>query len=250
MAKRSNGEAALEAVLYARFSPRPNAAECESCEAQLERMRAYCQARDMPVLAEYRDDNVSGANLQNRPGLAAAMVEACQRRCVLVVYSLSRLARNTRAAIELSDKLARAGANLASLSESFDTSTSGGRLFFTLMSAFAQWEREVIAERTSDMMKRHQAAGRKMSLHCPIGWEDDPSQGQHPGGRCRFMKPCPAEQAFIEEILAMRIAGASYGHIARSMNERYPDGIRGYPWSHSSVRSVCRRAGETNWESE
>src|SRR5438046_8651834 len=87
------------AVLYARFSPRPNAEECDSVEKQLERCRAYSLGHGYTVVAEHHDKDLSGARADNRPGLQNAISAACKRKAVLVVYSLSPLGRCTRVAI-------------------------------------------------------------------------------------------------------------------------------------------------------
>ena len=93
------------AVLYARFSPRPNAEECDSVEKQLERCRAYSLGHGYTVVAQHHDKDLSGARADNRPGLQSAIAAACKRKAVLVVYSLSRLARCTRDAIDLAASL-------------------------------------------------------------------------------------------------------------------------------------------------
>jgi site-specific DNA recombinase len=152
-----------QAVLYARFSPRPSPEECDSDEKQLERCRAYCVGHGYTVIAEYSDRDLSGGRADNRPGLQAAIAEACARKAVLCVYVLSRLARYTKDAIDLAERLSAAGADLAVIRENVNTRSPMGRFIFTLFSALAQLEREQIAERTSSAMLRLQATGRRMT---------------------------------------------------------------------------------------
>lgn len=78
----------------------------------------------------------------------------------VVIESLSRLGRSTRDLIELTELFEQKGVHLISLKESIDTSTSTGKLLFTLMSAIAQFERDVIAERTREGLKSARARGR------------------------------------------------------------------------------------------
>jgi DNA invertase Pin-like site-specific DNA recombinase len=130
------------AVLYARFSPRPNAEECDSVEKQLERCRAYSLGHGYTVVAEHHDKDVSGERADNRPGLQKAITAACDRKAVLCVFSLSRLARCTKDAIDLAERLSAAGADLAVIQENVNTRSPMGRFIFTLFSALAQLERE------------------------------------------------------------------------------------------------------------
>src|SRR5438128_95114 len=165
------------AVLYARFSPRPNAEECDSVEKQLERCRAYSLGHGYTVVAEHHDKDLSGARADNRPGLQNAITAACKRKAVLVVYSLSRLARCTRDAIDLAASLSAAGADLAVIQENVNTRSPMGRFVFILFSALAELEREQVAERTSTAMLRHQAKGRRMArpARWPYGRRPDPA---------------------------------------------------------------------------
>jgi site-specific DNA recombinase len=226
-----------QAVLYARFSPRPSPDECDSVEKQLERCRAYCLGHGYAVVAEYFDKDLSGGRADNRPGLQKAIAAACVRKAVLVVYSLSRLARCTKDAIDLAERLSSAGADLAVIQESVNTRSPMGRFIFTLFSALAQLEREQIAERTSSAMLRHQAKGRRMTRpdRCPYGWRPDPSD---PG---RLVADA-AEQAVIARIRRERRQGRGLREIARALDVA---GIacRGGRWSHTTVRSILLRSG-------
>lgn len=78
----------------------------------------------------------------------------------VVIESLSRLGRSTKDLIELVELFEARGVHLVSLKESIDTSTSTGKLLFTLMSAIAQFERDVIADRTREGLKAARARGR------------------------------------------------------------------------------------------
>jgi DNA invertase Pin-like site-specific DNA recombinase len=164
-----------DAVLYGRFSPRPSADECDSVEKLIERNRAYAAGHGYTVAAVHSDKELSGGRADNRPGLQKAIAEACGRRAVLVVHSLSRLARNTRDAIDLAERLNKAAADLAVIQENVNTRSPMGRFIFTFFFALAQLEREQIGERTSAAMLRHQATGRRMTRPdpCPYGWRSD-----------------------------------------------------------------------------
>ncbi len=78
-----------------------------------------------------------------------------------MIESLSRLGRSTKDLIELTELFGQRGVHLVSVKESIDTSTSTGKLLFTLMSAVAQFERDTIAERTREGLRSARARGRK-----------------------------------------------------------------------------------------
>ena len=224
-----------DAVLHGRFSPRPSADECDGVEKQIERCRAYCAGHGYEVVAEHHDKDLSGGRADNRPGLQKAIAEACARRAFLVVYSLSRLARNTRDAIDLAERLNKAGADLAVIQENVNTRSPMGRFIFTLFSALAQLEREQIGERTSAAMLRHQATGRRMTRpdRCPYGWRVDPADADR-------LAEDAEEQAVIARIRQERAKGHSLRDIARALDNA-GIGCRGGRWTHSTVRSILRR---------
>jgi DNA invertase Pin-like site-specific DNA recombinase len=113
-------------------------------------------------------EKVSGAHRQ-RPELAK-MLEHIRDGDTVIVWKLDRLARSTRDLLEISDVIAQAGAGLKSLSEPWaDTTTPAGRMVLTVFAGLAEFERELIRERTGTgriaAMKRGVRFGRPASLH-------------------------------------------------------------------------------------
>src|SRR5262249_33703239 len=77
-----------------------------------------------------------------------------------VVWRLDRLGRSLAHLIEIIDSIGQVGAGFASLTESIDTTTAGGRLVFHMMGALAEFERSLIAERTRAGMKAAKRRGK------------------------------------------------------------------------------------------
>ena len=119
---------AKAAVGYVRVSTERQASEGVSLEAQRARIEAWATANGLTLAVEdvHVDAGLSGGRADNRPALQAALAEACKRRAPLVVYSLSRVARSTKDALAIAERLDKAGADLVSLSESIDTTTAAG----------------------------------------------------------------------------------------------------------------------------
>lgn len=104
------------------------------------------------------NEKMSGTK-RDRPELNK-MLERLSVGDTVVVESLSRLGRSTKDLIELTELFQQKGVNLVSLKEAIDTNTSTGKLLFTLMSAIAQFERDVISDRTKEGLKAARARGR------------------------------------------------------------------------------------------
>ena len=161
------------------------------------------------------------------PGLA----QTCKEQGALVVYSLSRLARSTRDAIDMADRLERAGADLVSLSEAIDTTSAAGRLFFRLMAAMAEFERDVIAERTNTALAFKRSRGERISRFAPFGFELS-------GDR---LVPNPTEAHAVERARVLRATGLSYRGIVDALNrDRVP--CRGQRWHLSTVHAILSAA--------
>jgi site-specific DNA recombinase len=224
-----------QAVIYARFSPRPNAEDCDSVEKQRDRCRSYCKAHGYDVIAEQDDEDMSGGRADNRPGLQAAIALACKAKAVLVVYKLDRLARNTRDALEVLERLQKSKADLAFVVEEINSRSPMGKFFFTKLAAFAELEREQIRARTSAAMRSYQSGGRRMTRadRCPFGQQPDPSDPAR-------LIDHPEELAALERMRELRAEGKGAKAIAAALTaERFP--CRGERWHLTTVRRLLTR---------
>lgn len=119
--------------------------------------------RQLDALKKYGVDMIYNEKMtgtkRDRPELTK-LLDRMTEGDTVVIESLSRLGRSTKDLIELTELFQSKGVHLVSLKESIDTSTSTGKLLFTLMSAIAQFERDVIADRTREGLKSARARGR------------------------------------------------------------------------------------------
>ncbi len=120
--------------------------------------------RQIDMLEKYGVDHIYNEKMtgtkRNRPELEK-LLERLTEGDTVVVESLSRLGRSTKDLIWLMETFNGRGVNLISLKESIDTTSSTGKLLFTLMSALAQFERDVLADRTKEGLAAARARGRK-----------------------------------------------------------------------------------------
>ena len=119
--------------------------------------------RQLDALNKYGVDYIYNEKMtgtkKDRPELSK-LLDKMTAGDTVVIESLSRLGRSTKDLIELTEIFHSRSVNLVSLKEAIDTSTSTGKLLFTLMSAIAQFERDVISERTKEGLKAAHARGR------------------------------------------------------------------------------------------
>lgn len=105
------------------------------------------------------EDQISGVKAK-RPGLERALQYA-RKGDIIVVWRLDRLSRSLKDLIDMMTNLESRGIGLKSLQESIDTSTSSGKLIFHLFGALAEFERNLIRERTQAGLQAARARGRK-----------------------------------------------------------------------------------------
>jgi site-specific DNA recombinase len=222
------------AIAYVRVSTEEQAAEGVSLEAQRAKVEAWAMVNDLGLAAVYVDAGLSGKRADNRPQLQAALDHACRDGAVLVVYSLSRLARSTKDTITISERLEKHGADLVSLSEKIDTTTAAGKMVFRMLAVLAEFERDQISERTTVAMRHKQASNERVGK-VPFGF-DLASDGIS-------LVPNENEKAIVGLIRQLRADGESLRAIAAELNRRQittKDGKAA--WSHSTIQRIVERA--------
>jgi len=149
--------------------------EFNSLDAQREACEAYIASQKIEgwMLHEdrYDDGGVSGATL-DRPGLKTLIADIESGRIdVVVVYKIDRLSRSLMDFAKLVDVFDRHGVTFVSVTQSFNTTTSMGRLTLNILLSFAQFEREVIGERIRDKFAASRKKGMWMGGSPPLGYE-------------------------------------------------------------------------------
>lgn len=220
-------EMRAKAVGYVRVSTEVQAVDGVSLEAQKAKISGWAEANGFTLLSTHVDAGISGFKTANRPGLQLAIAEACRGRSALVVYSLSRLARSTQDALSISDKLSKAGADLVSLSERIDTTTASGKMVFRMLAVLAEFERDLISERTTTAMA-HKKANMERVGAVPYGFSMNGDT----------LTPFEPEQAVLTRLRAFRQSGTSYNHIAEILNREGVPTKQGGKWHGGTVHYI------------
>jgi DNA invertase Pin-like site-specific DNA recombinase len=121
----------------------------------------------------YDDGGISGGTL-DRPALQRLLADIAARRIdIVVVYKVDRLTRSLLDFAKLVETFDKAGTSFVSVTQSFNTTTSMGRLTLNMLLSFAQFEREVTAERIRDKLAASKARGMWMGGTPPLGYRPD-----------------------------------------------------------------------------
>jgi site-specific DNA recombinase len=217
----------MKAIGYIRVSTDEQAKEGVSLENQEAKIRSYCDLKDLELLEIVQDAGISAKNLR-RPG-AQKVIELARKKQVdaVVVYKLDRMFRSTVDALETTRQFDTWGVSFHSIAENLDTKSAMGKFFFTLTAALAEMEREIIGERTRDVLQRKKANGEVY--------------GNVPFGYKRFkgkLLANDAEQKIVQTVLELRDKGMNYSKISRALNRMGFKTKKGNQWYPQSVKNV------------
>jgi site-specific DNA recombinase len=168
-------ERTIRCAIYTRKSTEDGLEqEFNSLDAQYEACAAYAVSQrheGWKVIAErYDDGGFSGGNLE-RPGLKRLLADVAAGKVdVILLYKIDRLTRSLSDFARIVDVLDKVGASFVSITQSFNTTTSMGRLTLNMLLSFAQFEREVTGERIRDKIAASKRKGIWMGGPVPLGY--------------------------------------------------------------------------------
>lgn len=204
-------------VTYRRVSTEEQGDSGAGLEAQAAKVTDEITRRGWTLHADYVDI-ASGKSTVKRPGLAAALSDVQTGEAgTLMVAKLDRLSRSLLDFATITAEASRTGWNLVTLDLGLDLSTPTGKAMSGMVAVFAEWERAVIGQRTSDALRALQANGVILGRPTAV----------------------PAE--VITRVVLARSAGETFEAIAERLNaDEIPTGHDGTKWYRATVRALVR----------
>jgi site-specific DNA recombinase len=208
-----------KALLYARVSTQMQVNDGMSLSAQERELNNAAASAGYTDIELVREEGKSGKSIKGRPALRGALDKLDKgEAAALFVTRVDRLARSTKDFLSIVDRANQKGWRLVMLDLNLDTSSYQGRFVVTIMSALAEMERSIIADRQKDVHKDRRARG--------LVW------GVDLGPKSKIAPET------LSRILEMREKGASYHEIARQLNSESIPTALGGTWHGSTIRKT------------
>jgi len=213
---------AIRCAIYTRKSSDEGLDQAfNSLDAQFEACAAYVASQRHEgwklVPERFDDGGLSGGTL-DRPALQRLLAEIDAGRIgMVVVYKIDRLTRSLADFGRLVERLDAKGCSFVSVTQAFNTATSMGRLTLNVLLSFAQFEREVTAERIRDKIAASKKKGLWMGGSLPLGYDS------HPDPQRRELVVNPAEAAVVQQLFGLY---AEHGNLRQVEIEAARLGLR------------------------
>lgn len=215
---------------YIRVSTKSQADDGLSLDAQERQVRGYAMMQGLELSGLYVERAVSGWKpIGNRPE-GARLLAYAKTGDIILCAKLDRMFRSARDALVVSEELRKRGVSLHLLDLGGDVTGNGiSKVFFTIVAAFAEFERDRIAERIADVKDNEREKGRYLGGSRPFGYQISEDG---------MLVPDETEQQVIRQVLELRDRGLSLRRISQAMTAQ---GVR---VSHVTVQRIVRDADQ------
>ncbi|MEC1717208.1 recombinase family protein [Schinkia azotoformans] len=229
------------AVGYIRVSTEEQANEGYSLENQVNEIKRKCEYERLDLLNIYEDKGISGALLNERPGIISMLRDIIDRKIdYLVIYKLSRLSRKFDDLHAIAKQLKDNETILISIKDNIDTSTSMGETFLKLAGIFAEMERENIIVQVKGGMAQKAKEGEWNGGTAPLGYDLVDKK----------LVINEEESKTVKFIYTQYLKGNGYKTIAAQLNDNGFKTKRGGTFSNNSVKDILRNptfCGKIRW---
>jgi site-specific DNA recombinase len=230
----------LKVIAYPRVSTDEQSEEGVSLQAQVARMRAYAELYGLEIVDVVEDAGYSAKTL-DRPGLQAALARLKKGEVAgILIAKLDRLSRSVADWNHLISEYfgEKAGKQLFSVGDQIDTRTAAGRLVLNVLMSVAQWEREVISERTKEAFKYKKSRGEKIGGAVPYGFQ----LGAPTPAAKKTLMPCEPEQQALALMRQLRTDGLTLQAVCDELSARGISRREGGRWEPQYIHRLLKRA--------
>lgn len=148
------------AAIYVRVSTQDQVQHGFSLDAQQDSLQNYAKVLGYEIFKVYRDEGKSAKDITHRPEMMQMLADAeANKFSAIFIYKLDRFSRSLKDLILTIDKLKEWGIDFISLQDKIETASASGKLMFHIISAFAEFERNIIGDRTKFGMERKAKEG-------------------------------------------------------------------------------------------
>lgn len=220
-----------QAIGYIRVSTERQASEGASLEAQQAKIEQWCLANGYELVNVFKDEGISGKRMDTRQGLQDAL-GSIKKGNAFVFYSMSRVARSTKDMLSIGDLITKKRADMVSVIEDFDTTSASGKLMFQMLAVLAEFERNLVGERTATVLQNKKANNQKYCNKTPYGFKrvDD------------RLEQVKQEVKVVAEIQQARAKGQTLQSIADSLNSRGIPTKTNKQWQPATIHLLLQRS--------
>jgi len=203
-------------ALYIRVSSQEQKREGLSLDAQLRKLQQYCEFKGWEIFKIYKDEGLSAGTVDKRPNFKKMIEEAQSGKfSTILILKFDRAFRNVRDAINNFFDLMDIGIDFVSITEEIDTTTPTGRFFFVMISALAQLEKDMTADRNK-FISRDKFERGIIPTRMPFGYKaiyKDKKKKKNVIG----VRIDPKESKIVRECFNLTILGYSYKEICKRL---------------------------------
>ena len=220
-----------QAIGYIRVSSAQQAQEGVSLEAQQAKIEQWCLANGYELVNVFKDEGISGKRMDTRQGLQDALA-TIKKGTAFVFYSMSRVARSTKDMLSIGDLITKKRADMVSVIEDFDTTSASGKLMFQMLAVLAEFERNLVGERTATVLQNKKANKQVYTNQTPYGFKAV-------NGRLEQVKQ---EVKVVAEIQQARAKGKTLQAIADNLNSRGIPTKTNKQWQPATIHLLLQRS--------
>jgi len=223
----------VRVAIYVRVSTREQAEKGYSIQEQIKSCRGYCEQNGWKVVRIYKENGVSGKNL-NRPKLQLLFDHAEEKQFDIVVFWRSdRFTRSLSDLCNLVDYFEEIDVKISCVTERFDSTTADGRLIIHMMGALAEHERQITLERSKIGIRARAREGKWKGGKTPFGYQYNSDTEK--------LEINQEEATIVKQIFKLYLELGTINDVTRYLNQKHIPTRNAKKWSNTMVGNILSR---------